>query len=78
MRKKAIAQFALLIIAILKVTSLRKKFVLEIEMSSSSLFANSLIDNLVINQLTKFASSKSRNSYVNSLVRRKLAKTKQR
>jgi len=47
--KKTIAQLILLTTTILKITFLRKKFVFEIEISSSNLFVSSLIDNLVIN-----------------------------
>jgi hypothetical protein len=65
-------------IAILRVTSLRKRFVLKIEMSSSNLFANNLIDDLIINKLTKFASFRLRDSYVNSSTCRKLAKARQK
>jgi hypothetical protein len=74
--KKIIAQSTLLIATILRVISLRNKFVLKIEISSSSLFAKSLIDNLVINQLAKFALHKSYIFYINSPTRRKSAKTR--
>jgi len=46
---KIIAQLILLAATVLKVTLLRKKFVLEIEILSSSLFVRSLIANLIIN-----------------------------
>ncbi len=49
LRKKTIAQSILFITTILKITFLRKEFILEIEISSSNLFANNLIDNLEIN-----------------------------
>jgi len=47
--KKTIAQSILLITTILKIIFLRKKFVFETKISSSSLFVSNLIDNLVIN-----------------------------
>ncbi len=47
--KKTIVQLILLIATILKVTLLQKKSILKIEISSSSLFARNLIDNLIIN-----------------------------
>jgi len=47
--KKTIAQLILSTTTILRVTSLQKKFVFETKISSSSLFASNLIDNLVIN-----------------------------
>ena len=47
--KKTIAQLILLTIIILKIISLQKRFVLKIKISSSSLFVNNLIDNLIIN-----------------------------
>ncbi len=47
--KKTIAQSILPAVAILRVISLRKRSVLKIEISSSSLFARNLIDNLIIN-----------------------------
>jgi len=47
--KKTIAQLILLTTIILKVTSLRKRFVFETKISNSNLFVSNLIDNLVIN-----------------------------
>ncbi len=76
--KKKIAQSILSIATILRVTSLRKEFVLKIEISSSILFARSLINNLIINQLTKFVLFKLCVSYINLFVRKKLAKTRQK
>jgi len=74
--KKIIAQSILLTTTILRVTSLQKEFILKIEISSSSLFARNLIDNLIINQLTKFVLLKLYVFYINSLARKKLAKTR--
>ncbi len=76
--KETTTQLTSLATTILRVTSLRKEFVLKARISSSSLFANNLIDDLVINQLTKFASFKLYVSHVNSFARRKLAKTRQK
>ncbi len=47
--KKTIAQLILLTTRILRVTSLQKEFVLKTKIFNSSLYARSLIDNLVIN-----------------------------
>ena len=74
--KEIIAQLILSIAIILRVTFLQKKFVLKIKISSSSLFARNLIDNLIINQLTKFASIKLCVFYINLFARRKFAKTR--
>ncbi len=74
--KKTTTQLTLSTTTILRMTSLRKEFVLKAKISSSSLFANNLIDDLVINQLTKFTLFKSYISHVNSLVRKKLAKAR--
>ncbi len=74
--KKTIAQSILSIATILKVTLLRKKIILKIKISSSSLFAKSLIDNLIINQLTKFASFKLCVFYINLFIRKKSIKAR--
>jgi len=76
--KQTIAQLILLTITILKITFLQKRFVFEIEISSSSLSISSLIDNLVINQSTNFVLFKLRNFYINSSTRKKFAKAKQK
>jgi len=76
--KKTIAQLASPTTTILRVTPLRKGSVLKAEISSSSLFANNLIDDLVINQLAKFASFKSCVSHVNSPARKKSTKARQK
>jgi len=47
--KKTIAQLILLIIVILKIISLQKKFVLKIKILNSNLFVKNLINNLIIN-----------------------------
>ena len=47
--KKIIAQLILLIVAILRVISLQKEFILKIKILNLNLFARSLIANLVIN-----------------------------
>lgn len=47
--KKTIAQLILLTTTILRVMSLQKEFVLKKEIFNSSLYARSLIDNIVIN-----------------------------
>ncbi len=47
--KKTIVQLILLIVVILKIISLQKRFILKIEILSSNLFVKNLIDNLIIN-----------------------------
>ncbi len=74
--KKTTIQSASPTTAILRITFLQKNSVLKTEISSSSLSARNLIDNLIINQLTKFASLKLCISYINSSTRRKSAKTR--
>jgi len=76
--KKATTQSTSPTTTILRVTPLRKESILKARISSSSLFANNLIDDLVINQLAKFASFKSCVSHVNSPVRKKPAKARQK
>ncbi len=76
--KEATAHPASPAAAILRVTPLRKRSVLEAGIFSSSLSTKSRIHNLVINQLAKFASFKSCVSHVNSPARRKPAKARQK
>ncbi len=76
--KKTIAQSILSAATILRVIFLQKKSILKTKILSSSLFARSLIDNLIINQLTKFASIKLYIFYINLSARRKFAKTRQK
>jgi len=57
---------------------LRKRFVLKARIFSSSLSTKSRIHNLVINQLAKFASFKSCVSHINSSIRKKFAKARQK
>jgi len=76
--KKTTTQPASLATTILRMTPLRKEFVLKAKIFNSSLFANSLTNDLVINQLTKFTSFKSYVSYVNSPARKKFAKARQK
>jgi len=62
------------IIIILKIISLQKKFVLKTKILSSNLFVKSLIDNLVINYLTKFVLTRLYIFYINLSICKKFAK----
>lgn len=74
--KKGITQLILLIATILRVIFLQKEFVLKTKIFNSNLFVKSLIDNLIINQLTKFVLFKLCIFYINLLACRKSTKTK--